>query len=158
MFVYILEIPVLFHVELKTFTDDVKPIHFVISFDGNRLDESIKRKKKTNSTYRWWWKPSKLANCDALNWYNTTKNCISYRLAHLKSEFHRRHPSMRLLYLASDYRTVENNLIDMMNHPVLNYQVSRLLYLHYNITARERERENNWITWKIDFINKMVST
>lgn len=65
-----------------------------------------------------------------------------YRPARSRSESHRRHLLMRLLYLATDYRTAGNNLIDMMNHLVLNYQVSQLQYQHYNISVEGEKIEN----------------
>lgn len=76
-------------------------------------------------TYRWLWKPSKPTDCGALNWYNTARNCILYRLKRWKIEFHLPRHVMQLLYLAMDFHTVDNSLSDMMNHLVLNYQVFR---------------------------------
>lgn len=124
-------------------------IDCVLEFPMQKIDMyassiTIKKnkRKKAQWTYQLWWIRSTRANCDALNLYNTTKNCILYRPVHSRSESRHQHLLMRLLYLAMDYRMVDNNLIDMMNHLVLNYQVSQLQYQHYNISTKT---ENNII-------------
>lgn len=78
-----------------------------------------------SQTYRWWWKRSKRADCDASNWCSTAKSYIWCRPKRWRSEFRRQHLSMRLLCSAMDCQTADNSLNDMMNHLVLNYQVSR---------------------------------
>lgn len=85
------------------------------------------------NTYRLLSKRSRPTDCDVLNLYNTAKNCILYPPIHLKIELALiQHLLMRSLCLAMVYHTVDNNLNDMMNHLVLNYQVFRLIYRRYD--------------------------
>lgn len=84
-------------------------------------------------TYRLLSKRSRPADYDVLNWYNTAKNCILYRPIHSKIELASiQHLLMRSLCLAMVYHTVDNNLNDMMNRLVLNYQVFLLIYRRYD--------------------------
>lgn len=91
------------------------------------------------NTYRLLSKRSRPADCDVLNWYNITKNYISYRPIHSKIELVSiQHHLMRSLCLAMVYHTVDNNLNDMMNRLVLNYQVFRLIYRRYDKPMRNK--------------------
>lgn len=80
-------------------------------------------------------------NCDVLNSYNITKNYILYRPIHLKIEFLVQFHLMQLLYLVMDYHMVDNNLIDMMNLLVLNYQEFRSQYQRQS-KSMEKQQKN----------------